>query len=477
MKQIHIKMICLVTLALLLASPLTLLAWGFLLPAQYGVTFLGELPEKCAFLEQAESPRIVVVGGSATAFGVDSGLLEQEFPGYTAVNFGLYGGLGTEIMLELSKDSIRAGDLVILMPEQERQSLSSYFNGAFTWQALDGHFALLSRLDQAHWGALAGSFPEFAGAKMGYFLSGSAPQPDGVYARDSFDARGDITSDLCGHNIMPEGYDPNTPIRFTDDVFSGDFVNAVNAWADSLQKRGATVWFHFSPMNTLALEAGSDLDGYYDLLQSRLHIQILGNPHDSVLDSGWFFDTNFHLNQSGRTVFTRQLIRDIKAVLGDSTPTDIALPPMPTVPAAVPLTGDNADESCFTYESLDDGWKVTGLTECARGRETLTIPTQREDRPVRSLGAFTFSGCGSLREIIIPSSVVLIENNAFANCENLEHIVLRHTDPASCRVGQDLLAGTEAGIVVSADVLADFRTNYFWAAYSDRITAYPSEVY
>lgn len=48
----------------LLAVPLVLAVWGFLLPAQYRKTFPGELVVKCELLAQeAEKPRLVLVGG------------------------------------------------------------------------------------------------------------------------------------------------------------------------------------------------------------------------------------------------------------------------------------------------------------------------------------------------------------------------------------------------------------------------------
>ena len=101
------------TAALLLALPLTLLAWGFALPAQYGETFLGELKHKVRLLEETPGPRIVLVGGSGVAFGADSELMERELPGYTVVNFGMYAALGTTVMLDLSQPLLREGDIVL----------------------------------------------------------------------------------------------------------------------------------------------------------------------------------------------------------------------------------------------------------------------------------------------------------------------------------------------------------------------------
>ena len=134
----RLKGIIAITILALLAVPVTLCAWGFLLPAVYSDTFMGELAEKVRLLEDTEEPRIIVLGGSAAAFGIDSTYIESELSGYRAVNFGMYAGLGTRAMMDLSGGSLRRGDIVIVMPEQQTQSLSGYFGAEYFWQAADG---------------------------------------------------------------------------------------------------------------------------------------------------------------------------------------------------------------------------------------------------------------------------------------------------------------------------------------------------
>ena len=95
MKKLFTSMLC-----VFIAIPLLLTVWGFALPAQYSNTFVGELPAKRALLAaESDKPRLILVGGSAAAFGVDSALLARELPAYQPVNFGLYAALGTRVML------------------------------------------------------------------------------------------------------------------------------------------------------------------------------------------------------------------------------------------------------------------------------------------------------------------------------------------------------------------------------------------
>ena len=93
--------VVLITVLLLLAVPVQLLCWGFLLPECYDTSFLGELKYKVRLLEQTPGKRIVLVGGSSVAFGVDSGLLEDAFPEYRFLNFVMYADIVTSVMLDL----------------------------------------------------------------------------------------------------------------------------------------------------------------------------------------------------------------------------------------------------------------------------------------------------------------------------------------------------------------------------------------
>ena len=154
-----------------------------------------------------------------------------------------------------------------------------------------------------------------------------------MYARSSFDGYGDIIYPDRTANIMSGGYNPNDLISFSRDVIAEDFVDALNDFARAVVAKGAKVVYHFPPMNAAALEPDTDqtaVDTYYDYLDGQLLFPILGDPNRCILDSGWFYDTNFHLNASGATVFTKLLIEDLKVYLEDTSPTDIALPSMPS---------------------------------------------------------------------------------------------------------------------------------------------------
>lgn len=425
------KATLIITGILLMAIPAFLIVCAFGLPVKYEATFLGELKEKCRRLEETEGKRIILVGGSGIAFGYDSLMLKEAFPEYQVVNFGMYAGLGTKVMLDLSADAVRENDIVILSPEQEVQTLSDYFNGEAVWQAADGAFSLLFKIKRENWGQMLGTLPDFAADKFRYCLQGTAPEPEGVYRRDMFNLYGDIDTGLCAQNMMAGGYDPNTPVRFTEDVWQEEFMEYMNDYALQLEERGAKVWYRFCPVNALAVEPG-DISAYYETLQARLDFPIIGNPNDSIMDAEWFYDTNFHLNSSGKTVNTIQCIRDIKAMLGESVQ---AAYDIPNKPEMKPDTeGDMEEQTEILYADI-------------------------------------YAGNEDIQAVTIPEEISLIEDGAFEGCGRLEAIILENQHPSEIRPGRELLRGTDADIYVADEALSDYRLNYFWSMYAGRIKA------
>lgn len=422
-----VRRIVATALAVILAEQVFFLICGFGLPVQFGDTFMGELKSKYERLKETSGKRIVLVGGSGVAFDCDSALMDDFFPSYEIVNFGMYAGLGTKAVMDLSENYIHEGDIVILSPEQSEQTFSDYFNGEYMWQAADGAFGMLRDLKSENFEAMLGNFPRFALEKLNYVMKGQKPQTDSIYQKKSFNIYGDIELDTCRENILPNGYDVNQKVRFTEDVVQPEFMDYMNDWAKRLEKKGAVVWYRYCPVNKRSVEDMDDLAAYDVFLRQKLDFPVIGNPENSLMEAEWFFDTNFHLNQPGKEVNTVQLIRDMKAMLGDDRAVTVELPEKPHR-----TWGDVSAETRI--------WTAKD-SETYQGEET----------------------------IVIPENVTQIEDYAFSNCAGLKQIVLEQKDPSKCIVGQHLLDGTGAEILVPQMSVDSYKRNYFWSVYAGRI--------
>ena len=501
---------------LLFCSPLVFLVGSFLWTKPvYRHTFYGELDDKYDALYSAEGEKIVVVGGSSVAFGYDSQTLSDLF-GRPVVNFGLYAALGTKLMLDLSEDAIGEGDVVLLAPELDAETLSLYFNGAATLRALDEKPAMLAGIRRENYPSLFGSLWSVAGEKLRYLKNG-APDPASVYNSRNFNAAGDLVYRRDA-NAMDGYYDPTTPIIPDESTVSPDFLDYLNAYIDRVEKRGAKVYFAFCPMNAMALTArdengeeiplaldaletevgettltvtGVSLDAtavsrceaFEAFLAQNLHCALLGRMTDFVYPPNYFFDTNFHLNDTGVEWHTRGIGNLLyRAETGtDETP----LPRMARLPDLTVPLGDM--ETVYSVGDLryrltySETFSVVGLSDAGEGRETVVLPPSitvydakldRElTRPVASISSEAFSGATRLQRVVIgdESRMGLIGTRAFAGSSVSELYLF--CPVRDFTAGKDMLGGARAGfkIRVGSAVYSDYAADYSWGEISSDV--------
>lgn len=345
------------TVAIVLAILLPFLPLGvviFALPGQFGETFVGVLDEKLERLESIDGEKIVVVGGSSVAFGLDSKLMEEK-TGIPVVNFGLYAALGTKLMLDLSLPHINEGDTVVIAPELDAQTLSLYFNASTTLRALDGNLSYILDLPSEHYSSLLGQSFDFALEKFKYMM-GEKPTMSGVYTAESFDEYGDIIYPRP-ENKMPLEYNPNELITLTEDIIDPDFLDYLNSYIRECKARGASVYFSFCPMNSLAFESEDYVNEAKEFsahLSEVLECKVISDVSDYIMDKGFFYDTNFHLNDTGVIRRTVLLANDVLAARGEPYEENPELPHPPGFEPPV-----TPPEDC-QHRDADDNLKCDG---------------------------------------------------------------------------------------------------------------------
>ena len=87
----------------------------------YHNTYLAAMADKFGRLHALEDEKIILIGGSSMAFGVDCSAVEREL-GMPVVNMGLYAALGSKTTLDLTKSGIGKGDIVIFAPEMDKKA-------------------------------------------------------------------------------------------------------------------------------------------------------------------------------------------------------------------------------------------------------------------------------------------------------------------------------------------------------------------
>lgn len=433
-------------LLLLAILPAGLLGAGLSLPACYQDSYYAQLPELYRRLTDSPGKRLILVGGSNVAFGVDTGLLERTLAQYgyeyTVCPFGLYAAVGAGAMLELSQGQLREGDVVVLAVEPTDETLSDYFGASAFWKCAEEAPELLLGVSPAHQAALAGNYVGFLQERASICRSGEFPAADGVYAKSSFDGDGSLSFYRAG-NVMAVGWDTGAPVDLGAVSISPEFAGQVNGYCRAAEARGAEVYLSFSPVNRSALE-GDEQEGasaYFRACLDAFRCPVISDPNRYILDSGWFYDSNFHLNSAGAAVRTRLLAEDLLAQWGCYQALDL---PQPDMPEPVPQEAAEAEDSgCFLFSPIDEagsGYLVSGLTQAGMEQASLTVPASFAGRPVVGVEPRALEGGSALEELRLPESIESLPDGVFSGCPRLTRLVLEHTGRL-CRITERTFDG------------------------------------
>ena len=90
-----------------------LIAFFFRLSPQYEHYYSASLIDKMERLDSIEEPKVVLIGNSNLAFGINSKMIEEKF-GMPVVNMGFHGSLGNAFHEEMAKINITPGDIYVI---------------------------------------------------------------------------------------------------------------------------------------------------------------------------------------------------------------------------------------------------------------------------------------------------------------------------------------------------------------------------
>jgi hypothetical protein len=257
----------------------------------------------------------------------------------------------------------------------------------------------------------------------------------------------------------------------TDEYDKGleDFFNYVNRYVKKCERRGATVYFSYCPMNELGLSDGSDdaaISDFEEMLGDSLECEIISDIRDYVLEAGYFFDTNYHLNDAGVKVRTIRLAKDLRIAAGilqgslDDEPEAPALPFVDVI-----YDGDN-DPVCDFYEfsELYDGsYGVKGLTALGKEQRTLTLPSGYNGRKVTAILSGAFSGTTAERVLITAdSNIVIIHNDAFFGASTVKNLSVYKMNASDIMPPVDF-AGVHPDFKVHVPIGSSYGDNYDWS--------------
>jgi hypothetical protein len=272
---------------------------------------------KLELLKNSPPPRIILVGGSNLAWGIDSELIERNL-GMPVINDGLDLHIGVTPLVEL-REFIRHGDIIIVSLEYYNFASVEDFYGIPQYQAdwIEFSPGRVEYLRHPFWDTLP-MYNLILQRKINrqaniLIYGDDLSEFRGIYVSKYFNERGDFIGHLGdktppGMNAEYGGFLVNQ----LDEAYS--FLEDFNHYALS---RGAIVYYEA----TASRHTNCEITGmryirkFYNTLQTRTTIPLLTNLDQLCLPDEYFYDTPYHLNEQGRRVRTERLIENLKTAL------------------------------------------------------------------------------------------------------------------------------------------------------------------
>jgi hypothetical protein len=297
--------------AFILFIMVSLLALSLTLVPIPEYTYNFAIIDKHRILADTKSPKIVLVGGSNLAFGIDSAAIRNGFD-TPVVNMGINAGFGLGRMLVDISPFLQRGDILLVIPEYAH--FTTLWNGNSDAYQLMFNFRQFRLLWPSYYSlptGLSRYFSDQARRLQDIILlnkrknSQEDLQPE-TYTRDGFNEYGDYIKHL---ELEDKEFDSFSEKHLFNKSYFKHFFKLV----DNFTKRGITVVFSYQCLEEQSFLSSAALIRELDIfLRTKENLKVISTPESYCLPKDHFYDNYSHLNALGRTVRTEQLIRDLQ---------------------------------------------------------------------------------------------------------------------------------------------------------------------
>jgi hypothetical protein len=273
--------------------------------------YMYALIDKFDKLKTEKSPKIVLVGGSSLAFGMDSETLSKYY-GKPVVNMGLHAGIGLRFFLEGIKPYIKKNDMIIIVPEYSHfyntylglgsdliPTILNVYPQGFQHLTLQQLLIILSELPRYSLDNLYDAY-----------ILGHAFQKHEhkIYARKSFNYYGDATAHWTEKSYINYSYEARKVRPINKKI-----LTALEKYILFYQSQGVKVVI-LPPaiVNTEAMSMQGEIEQVtVTLAKNKNRAYQYFHPQRYALPDSLGYDTRYHFLKPGIDIRMQYLIEDL----------------------------------------------------------------------------------------------------------------------------------------------------------------------
>ena len=266
--------------------------------------------DKYDALRNTDGPRLILLGGSSMAYGIDEEYLE-ELTGLPVVNMGLYGGLGNLFQTQLVKSDFHEGDIVILGYEYNWIDADSFSKLLVdtVMSGIDHRIDMYRVIPLRNIPEVIGYLPSYYSEKKAY-----AKNPGDDVHHTLFDRAGRLTEARPGSKITDYANqtDLHNPVSMEDVTISRESIRYLKAFRAYADKKKAKLFFTAPPFLEDAVQGDRNaFDLLPELEETSIGIPFISTPSDYLFPADQMYDTVYHCNDDGARIRTERLADDL----------------------------------------------------------------------------------------------------------------------------------------------------------------------
>ncbi|RKJ02220.1 hypothetical protein D7X87_17890 [bacterium D16-54] len=272
---------------------------------QYLNLYNASLIDKVNRLNSLDEPKIVLLGNSNVAFGIESQLIEDAFS-MPVVNMGLHGGLGNAFHEQMARLNVCRGDIYIICHSNFSDN-SEITDAVLAWTTIENHLELWRILRVQDIYPMIKAYPTYLKNCLELLVAGEGNQlTEGCYSRNAFNEYGDV----CFERMLTKYTFENVinPPKINKTAINR--INELNHW---LNERDAILLVAGYPIGKGNLTApDEEFVKIQKELEEKLECPFISEYKDYMFDYDLFYDSDLHLTTQGAQIRTNQLISDLK---------------------------------------------------------------------------------------------------------------------------------------------------------------------
>lgn len=280
---------------------------------RYTNTRNGTYQIKFERLMTAQSPKLVIVAGSSSAYGIDSERLEKALANqYNVVNYGTNQGTPASFYLEFISHFVDEGDIVIHAPEPHKYQWGYNEINTTTWQIFEAAYNAFSYVDIRNYTKIFSSFASFNTSRVSM-----TKRKYEDYTTETVNQYGDYIK--YKKNQSSSYISGSVTDRLNMGYFTESNIANLNRSYGMISDAGGKVYISFSPINKNSLADASKSPirqlEYMNTVKENYNGTVISAVSDYIMPGQYFYNSDLHLSTEGSHIRTDQLAKDILAQL------------------------------------------------------------------------------------------------------------------------------------------------------------------